>query len=125
MPLLRIDITGPKSPAYKRALLTGARAAVTGAFGAPDGRVTVRVVETPASDVDMPSCRTERFTLVDVLAFEGRTPEIKAAMAAALREAYAADPGIEPSEVAVSFRDAVPHDLDVLPGEATGRPLGA
>lgn len=118
MPLLRIDVTGPKSPAYKAALLAGARAAVTRAFGVPDGRVVVRVAETPADDVGLPSCRTDRFTLVDVLAYEGRTPELKRALSAALRDAYAADPGIEPSEVAVSFRDASPDDLDVLPGEA-------
>lgn len=120
MPILRIDITGPKSPAYKRALLTGARAAVIGAFGVPDGRVVVRVVETPAGDVDAPPCRTDRYTLVDVLAYEGRTPQLKRALAAALRDAYATDPGIEPSEVAITFRDASPDDLDVLPGEAKG-----
>jgi hypothetical protein len=50
--------------------------------------------------------------------FAGRDLTLKTAMVAALRDAYAADPGIEPSEVVVSFRDATPEDLHVLPGEA-------
>jgi phenylpyruvate tautomerase PptA (4-oxalocrotonate tautomerase family) len=119
MPLVRIDVVGPKTQAYKRALLAGARAAIVEEFGVADGRVTVRVVESAPLDVDLPPCRSERFTMLDVLMYAGRTPELKAAMAAALRDKYAADPGIEPSEVAVFFHDAAPEDLDVLPGQAT------
>jgi phenylpyruvate tautomerase PptA (4-oxalocrotonate tautomerase family) len=88
------------------------------ALAAEDRRVTVRVMEVAPANVDLPSCRTERMTVVDVLLYEGRTPEMKAATAAALRAALAADPGIEPSEVAVFFHDATPYDLDVLPGQA-------
>jgi phenylpyruvate tautomerase PptA (4-oxalocrotonate tautomerase family) len=118
MPFVRIDVVGPKSPAYKQALLAGARAALTSRFGVDDGRVIVRVVESAPEDVDLPSCRTDRVTVLDVLMFAGRDLTLKTAMVAALRDAYAADPGIEPSEVVVSFRDATPEDLHVLPGEA-------
>ena len=116
MPFIRIDVTGPKSSDYKKALLAGTRATVTSVFDVPDARVTVRVIETPAADVDAPVCRTERLTMVDVLMFEGRTPELKAAMVAALRNALAKDPGIEPTEVIVNFREANAVDLDVLRG---------
>lgn len=116
MPFVRIDVTGPKSPEYKRALLTGTRGALTGVFGVPDSRVTVRVIETPAADIDTAPGRTERLTMVDVLMFEGRTAELKSEMTADLRERLAKDPGIEPSEVVVNFRDAGPIDLDVFAG---------
>jgi len=118
MPLVRIDITGPKPDAYKRALLTGARLAVTTALGVPDSRVTVRVNETAPECVDMPACRTDRFTFVEVLMYAGRTPELKAALVSALRDIYAESPGIEPSEVTVFIHDSSQLDLDVLPGEA-------
>lgn len=111
MPVVRIDITGPKDPAYRRALLAGARAAITSAFGVPDERVMLRVVETPAQDVDIRSPRTDRATFLDVLMKAGRTPELKEALVAAVREAYATDPGIAETDVAVSFRDAEPEDL--------------
>jgi phenylpyruvate tautomerase PptA (4-oxalocrotonate tautomerase family) len=118
MPVVRIDITGPKPPAWKRALLSGVRSAVVESLNAADSRVTVRIVETPAEDTDMPTCRTERFTVVEVLMYEGRSHEMKAAASAAIRKRLGHDPGIEPSEVSVYFRDATPIDLDVLPGEA-------
>lgn len=121
MPLVRIDITGPKPPEYRRALLAGAREAVTSALGVPSERVTVRIIETPAEDVDVHACRTERFTQVEVLMYEGRPPELKGALVSTLRDLYATSPGIEPCEVAVHFRDASTTDLDVLPGEATDR----
>jgi phenylpyruvate tautomerase PptA (4-oxalocrotonate tautomerase family) len=120
MPLVRIDVIAPKSPEYKRSLLTGVRAAVTGAFGVDDGRVSLRVIETRDDDVDLPSCRTERLTIIEVLMYEGRTPEMKSAMATAAREALAADPGIEPSEVQIAFREFSKTDLDVPAGEAEG-----
>lgn len=118
MPLVRIDITGPKPHTYKRALLQGARLAVVNALGVPDDRVTVRVIETPVECVDVPASRTPRFTIVEVLLYEGRTPALKTALISALRDIYAENPGIEPSEVTVYIHDASPQDLDVLPGEA-------
>jgi len=118
MPLVRIDVIAPKSPEYKRALMAAARHAIVDGLAAPDSRVTVRVAETAADDVDLPSCRTDRMTVIDVLLYAGRTDEMKTATAAALRDALALDPGIEPCEVAVFFHDATPVDLDVLPGQA-------
>jgi phenylpyruvate tautomerase PptA (4-oxalocrotonate tautomerase family) len=118
MPLVRIDVLAPKSPAYKRALMDAARHAIVEGLEAEDRRVVVRVVETAPEDASLPSCRTERFTSVDILLYGGRTPEMKAAAARVLRDALAADPGIEPSEVALFFHDATPFDLDVLPGQA-------
>jgi phenylpyruvate tautomerase PptA (4-oxalocrotonate tautomerase family) len=118
MPIVRIDITGPKPSSYKAALLAGARTAVTGALGVADERVTVRVVETPADCVHVPPCRTQRFTVVEILLYEGRTEELKRGLVSAIRERFAEDPGIEPCEVSVFVNDASPLDLDVLPGEA-------
>jgi len=118
MPIVRIDVVGPKSPDYKRALLAAVRAAVTATLGADDGRVSLRVVETPACDVDLPACRTERMTVIEVLMYEGRTPEMKQAMASHVRAALSTDPGIEASEIQIAFRELSKTDLDVPPGEA-------
>jgi len=118
MPLVRIDVIAPKSPEYKRALMAATRRAVVEGLAAPDPRVTVRITETDPGNVDLPSCRTDRMTVVDVLLYEGRTDEMKTATASALRDALALDPGIEPCEVAVFFHDATTVDLDVLPGQA-------
>lgn len=118
MPIVRIDITGPKSDNYKSAVLRGVRSAVVEGLAAPDERVTVRVVETQAECVSVPACRGDRFTVVDVLLYPGRTAETKAACVAMVRENLSVDPGIPASEVSVAFHDLSPVDLDVLPGEA-------
>jgi phenylpyruvate tautomerase PptA (4-oxalocrotonate tautomerase family) len=115
MPIVRIDITGPKTPEYRRALLVGARAAVIEALGVADERVNVRVIETPDECVDVPDCRSDRYTIVEVIMYAGRSAELKAALVAAIRERFAADPGIDPADVAVVLRDPSKTDLDVLP----------
>ncbi len=118
MPIVRIDITGPKSHSYAAAVLRAVREAVVSELGAPDERVMMRLVQIPAEQVSAPACRTDRFTLVDVMLYAGRTPEAKAACVAKLRASLAADPGIPECEIAVAFHDMDPADLDVLPGEA-------
>ena len=117
MPIVRIDITGPKDTEYCSAVLSGVRSAIS-ELGAPDDRVTVRLIQIPAEQVDVPACRTDRFTIVDVMLYPGRTPEMKAACVAALRENLSAAPGIPACEISVAFHDMDPADLDVLPGEA-------
>jgi phenylpyruvate tautomerase PptA (4-oxalocrotonate tautomerase family) len=118
MPIVRIDVTGPKPAEYKRALLTSVRSAVVESLVAPDERVTVRLVETPDDCIDIPDCRTPRYTMIEVIMYEGRDAEAKHALVGALRDKLAVSPGIEPSEVAVLIRDASSTDLDVLPGQA-------
>lgn len=118
MPTVRIDLIGPKSAEYKRAVMRAARESITGTCGVGDERVNIRVLESAPEDVDLPDCRTERLTVVEVILYAGRTPEAKAAMVDLLRSKLLVDPGIEPSEVVVFFNDATPVDLHVLPGEA-------
>ena len=118
MPLVRIDVVGPKSTPWTDAVLAETRAAVTGALDVGDERVVVRVIETPAAQVSLPACRTERFTQVEVVLYEGRTNETKRAFVEELRARLALNPGIEPSEVTVDLRDCSKTDLDVLPGQA-------
>ena len=118
MPIARIDITGPKSAEYKRALAAAVRGAIVSCLGATDDRVNVRVVETVPECVDVPACRTERYTVVDIMMYEGRTDEMKTAFAEKLRAGLASNPGIEPSEVAIALHSMSKIDLNVLPGEA-------
>lgn len=118
MPLARIQITGQKPAAYKRALISATRAAIVEGLGALDERVVVRLSVDDAECVDVPVCRTDRFTLVEVLLYEGRSEETKRVFAQLLRARLSQDPGIEPSEVAVALHDLSKVDLDVLPGEA-------
>lgn len=118
MPIVRVDVSGPKTTSYKAAVLDGVRAGVTSGLAVPDARVTVRLVEIAPGESSLPSCRTERFTVVEIALYEGRTPELKNACVQAIRDNLADLPGIEPSEVAVLFNDKRVEDLNLPPGEA-------
>lgn len=118
MPVATVDIVGSKSRAYKDALAAAVRRSIVEFLAADDSRVTVRIIETPADCVDLPSCRTERYTVVGILLYEGRTEEMKRAFAEGLRAALAADPGIEPCEIAIALHSMSTSDLDVLPGQS-------
>ncbi len=116
MPLAHIRVTGPKPAEYRQALLSAVRTAIVDGLSVPDERVVVRISEDGPSFIDTPACRTDRFTLVEVLLYEGRSDDVKRAFARMLRERLAAAPGIEPGEVAVALHDMSKVDFDVLPG---------
>lgn len=118
MPIVRVEMVGPKEGPYKRAMLRAVRSGVQDALGVPQERVTVRLLELEPECVDLPGCRTERFTVVEIMLYEGRTPELKLACTQAIRDNLADDPGIEASDVAVLYRDVTPVDLNLLPGAA-------
>ena len=118
MPLAHIYVTGPKSAAHKRALLEGTRDAIVEALAAPAERVVVRLTESDAECVDVPDCRTDRFVLVEVLLYEGRSEEVKRAFSRTLRQRFGEVLGIDSSEVAIALHDLTKVDLDVLPGQA-------
>jgi phenylpyruvate tautomerase PptA (4-oxalocrotonate tautomerase family) len=119
VPIVRIDTTGPKSHVYKTSLMKAVREAVVTELAAADERVTVRVHETEAECVDVPACRSDLFTVIEILLYAGRTPEAKAACVSAIRSSLGVDPGIPASEVVVAFHDSDPVDLDVLPDGAS------
>lgn len=117
MPIVRVDVTGPKPLEYKTAVLRGVREAVVAHLNAPDERVSVRVCETECDCVDAPSWRSDRFTVVEVWLFAGRTDEAKAACVAALRDNLGAAPGVPAHDISVIFSDRTPSDLHVLQRE--------
>jgi len=118
VPIARVDVAGPKAASYKAAVLRGVREGVTSGLGVPDARVTVQLVEIAPGEWSMPASRTERFTVVEITLFEGRTREIKRSCIDAIRHNLSADPGIDSSEIAVIFNEKNDDDLNVVPGKA-------
>lgn len=117
MPIVRVDVTGPKSHAYKASVMRGVRTAIVSHLNAPDERVSIRVCETEAESVDAPEWRSDRFTVVEVWLYSGRTPEAKGACVETLRQELSVDPGIPIHDVSVIFSDRSPEDLHVLQRE--------
>lgn len=77
MPLVRISVRRGRSPAEKRALLDAVHAALVEALKIPDHDRNQRLVEHAPEDFEIPPTRTERFCLIEVTMFPGRSLEAK------------------------------------------------
>ncbi len=118
MPLVNIIVAGAVPEQYRRALIMNTREAIVEGLSATDDRVVIRLSESDPGCFDAPVCRTDRFTLVEILLYEGRSDDMKRSFVRILRERLERSPGIEPSEVAVAFHEMSRADLDILPGRA-------
>jgi len=105
VPIVRIDIQAGKSIDYRHALLSGVRRGVTSALGVPDERVTVRIVETPAENIDTAGVKSDRYTVVEISMLPGRGAELKEPMYQAIAEELVADPGITAPDLVVLVHD--------------------
>ncbi len=108
MPIVRIDIQADKSTAYKRSILHGVRDAVTSALGVADERLMLRIIETPAEDIDATEIKSDRLTIITISMLSGRGVELKSSLYSTIADRLAGDPGISR------------HDLVVVVNEGAG-----
>jgi phenylpyruvate tautomerase PptA (4-oxalocrotonate tautomerase family) len=111
MPLVTLTLRAPKAPAFKHAILDGVHRALV-ASGVPEADRFQRVLELPADDFrfdpqypDLASPRTEGFALIEIVWSVGRSVKVKRKILADLMAALAKDPGTNPENVLVVFKE--------------------
>ena len=111
MPLVTVTVRKPKSPAFKRAVLEGVHAALVAA-GVPREDRFQRVLELAADDFafdprypDLSRDRDGDFVLVEILFSVGRSVKVKRKLLADLVANLARDPGVDPENVFVVFKE--------------------
>ena len=77
MPLIRVEIREGWSPTEKAELLDAIHAAATEALKLPDEDRTQILTEHPADAFEIPPGKGERFTLVEITMFAGRSLDAK------------------------------------------------
>jgi phenylpyruvate tautomerase PptA (4-oxalocrotonate tautomerase family) len=77
MPLIRVEIREGWSPAEKAELLDAIHAAAVEALRIPDEDRTQILTEHPAEAFEIPPGKGDRFTLVEVTMFAGRSLDAK------------------------------------------------
>jgi phenylpyruvate tautomerase PptA (4-oxalocrotonate tautomerase family) len=77
MPMIRVEIREGWSPAEKAGLLDAIHAAAVEALRIPDEDRTQMLTEHPAEAFEIPPGKSERFTLVEVTMFAGRSLDAK------------------------------------------------
>lgn len=84
MPLVRIEVREGWSDLDKGRLLQAVHEALVYAFKIPDDDRTQRIVEHRAEDFELPPGRSEKYVLIEITAFPGRSTEAKRALYAAI-----------------------------------------
>jgi phenylpyruvate tautomerase PptA (4-oxalocrotonate tautomerase family) len=80
MPLVRIEILKGRPAPEKERLLQAVHDALVEAFGIPDGDRTQRLVEHDRENFEIEAGRSEKYTLVEITAFPGRSDGAKRAL---------------------------------------------
>jgi phenylpyruvate tautomerase PptA (4-oxalocrotonate tautomerase family) len=77
MPIARIQVRKTRPREEKKALMAALHSAMQDALGTPESARQVIFVEYAPDDFEVPSGRTENFTLVEIAMFAGRSLEAK------------------------------------------------
>ena len=111
MPLVTVTVQKPKTPAFKAAVLKAIHTALV-ASGVPEKDRFHRVLELDATDFsydatypDLASPRDADFVLIEILLSVGRSVKVKRKILADLMGAIAKDPGVNPENVMVVFKE--------------------
>ena|SRR5687767_15406764 len=80
MPLVRIEVLEGRSSPESKQLLQAVHEALVEAFGIPDEDRTQRLIEHSRDHFEIPPGRSQAYTLVEITAFPGRSPEAKRAL---------------------------------------------
>lgn len=119
MPTVLIEVRRAYTPAQEEQLMDAVHAALRGAFKIPEGDRVVRlIVHEPHRFQASPRLTDpERFTLVGIDCFAGRTLEAKRALYAAVTRNLGAL-GIPADHVLISLREAPVENWGVRGGRA-------
>jgi phenylpyruvate tautomerase PptA (4-oxalocrotonate tautomerase family) len=77
MPLVRIEILNGRPASERRRLLEAVHAALVEAFRIPEDDRTQRLIEHDPVNFEIPPGGSQKYTLVQITAFPGRSPSAK------------------------------------------------
>ena len=113
MPLVTLTVRKPKTPAFKSAVLAAVHSALV-ASGVPEKDLFHRVLALDPEDFrydadypDLTSPRGGDFVLIEILLSAGRSVKVKRKILADLIAGVARDPGLDPEQVMVAFKETL------------------
>lgn len=125
MPLVQIDVQHGHSTAHRRAILDGVHAALVECFKIPDRDRLQVLREHTVENFDRPPGRSDNFTVVQLVAFAGRSREAKRDLFAAIVRNLQRAPGIDPLDVFIVLCEPPRENWGIRGGQqASGLDLG-
>ncbi len=104
MPLVKVEIESGKSPQYKKALMDGIHQALVDTIKIPDHDRRQRLYEL-SPDCFEHGGRSDKYTIIEVTMFKGRTAEAKKAFYRRVVDLLEANPGIPGNDVTIVIND--------------------
>jgi hypothetical protein len=90
MPIVRVSRRSGRPAAENKALLDAVHDALVEAFKIPDSDRHQQLLELPAEHFEIPADRSEAFTVVEIMAFPGRSLDAKRALYASMARRFEA-----------------------------------
>ncbi len=100
MPHVRIEVVKGRSLAERRRLFQAVHDGLMEAFQIPDDDRTQRIVEHDAENFEIPPGSSDRYTLIEITAFPGRSAEAKRTLYRVLIEKLG-EIAIDPMDVSI------------------------
>ena len=101
MPLVKISLRKGRSPEYKRAILDGVHAALVEAFRIPDHDRHQQIYELDSDNFEISPPKSDRFVVIEIIAFQGRSPDAKKKLYAAIVQNLGKSPGIAGDDILI------------------------
>ena len=105
MPLVTIEIYKGKDKAYKQAIFDGIHDALVSAFRIPESDRNQRIYELDEENFERNTNKSECFTIIQITAFKGRSPEAKRQLYRAIFDNLKRDPGISETDIIVCLNE--------------------
>jgi phenylpyruvate tautomerase PptA (4-oxalocrotonate tautomerase family) len=115
MPIVRIEIAEGRSVEERRQLFEAIHEALVEAFEIPDDDRTQRIVEHEQANFEIPPGKSDRFTLIEITAFPGRSRTAKGALYEAI-VARLGKLGIDAADVSVVIHEPVMENWGIRGG---------
>lgn len=105
MPLVKIELQKGRSAEYKKAILNGVHSALVEAFKIPDYDRNQRIYELDPEGIELPTNKTEQFTLIEITAFKGRSDLAKKNLFKSIVNNLQASPGISGDDIMIIIHE--------------------
>jgi phenylpyruvate tautomerase PptA (4-oxalocrotonate tautomerase family) len=117
MPLVKVDIYQGKSKEYKRAVLDGIHNALVTAFKIPIDDRNQRLYELPDENFERSKKYSRDFTIIEILAFKGRTKAAKKLLFLEIVNNLSKHPVIETANILITLNEQPLENWGVAGGK--------
>ena len=117
MPIVRIEVVRGRSSLERRKVMDIVRKAVAEAVKLPVGKIIQRMYVLDRENFDIPEGRSDRFVLIEVTMFPGRSKEAKKRMYSGIVEGLVKETGIDPQDVLIVVKEPPLHQWGIRGGK--------